>query len=244
MIVLFTDFSLLGPFVGQLKSAIFQVNPSSKILDLMHDAPVYDIKHSAYLLSSLIEYYPIGTVFCCVVDPGVGTERRNIVVKADANYYVGPDNGLFEYICRTSTDLTYYKIIWRPERLSSTFHGRDIYAPVAAQIEQANLESLEEVKPIDIIRFSWPNDLYEVIYIDHFGNLMTGIRATSVSREKILQVLGVNVCYAETYAEMPENKLCWYVNSNRLVEIGLPQDNAAVTYSIRIGESVGITDFV
>ena len=240
MIVLFTDFSLNGPYVGQLKSAIFQNCPESKIIDLIHDAPVFDIKHSACLLNSLIQYLPVGSVFCCVVDPGVGSERNAIVIKANENYFVGPDNGLFEYICRSNPDFTLYNIVWRPDVLSTTFHGRDIFAPIAAQIDNSVFDSIENIKPDEIQRFSWPNDLFEIIYIDHFGNLMTGIRDTSMSSEIVLNLNGQKVTYGSTYANMPHGVLCWYINSNHLVEIGLNQQNAALVQGVKIGDQLKI----
>jgi len=239
MIILYTDFSQLGPYVGQLKSVIYQHNPGSKIIDLMHDAPMFDVKHSAYLLNSLTPYFTNESVFCCVVDPGVGGARKNIVVKADDKHYIGPDNGLFEYIIRSASKLEYYTISWEPEVLSTTFHGRDIYAPIAAQIDSGIFEEIKKIEPKDITRFNWPNDLLEIIYIDSFGNLMTGIRATSIDIESILHIKGEKVYFSKTYTTMPDGQVCWYVNSNGLIEIALNKDNAGLKYDIKIGETVG-----
>ena len=239
MIILYTDFSQLGPYVGQLKSVISQYNPDSKIIDLIHDAPMFDVKHSAYFLNSLTPYFSDESVFCCVVDPGVGGTRNNIVVKADNKYYIGPDNGLFEYIIRSASKLEYYTISWEPEVLSTTFHGRDIYAPIAAQIDSGFFEEIEKIAPKDVTRFNWPNDLYEIIYIDSFGNLMTGIRATSIDIESILHIKGEKVYFSKTYTTMPDGQVCWYVNSNGLIEIALNKDNAGLKYDIKIGEAVG-----
>lgn len=243
MIILFTDFGLQGPYVGQLKSVLYQNSPDSKIIDLMHDAPMFDIKHSACLLNSLIQYFPAGSVFCCVVDPGVGSTRNAIVIKAKGKYFVGPDNGLFEYLVRSDPDFTAYNIVWQPEVLSKTFHGRDIFGPIAAQIENGIFDRVDKTEQNSINRFSWPNDLSEIIYIDHFGNLMTGIRGNSISVETKLVYKGLNVNYVDTYSNMPDGQLCWYINSNQLVEIGLNKMNAGLEHGEQIGEPVSIIDY-
>jgi len=108
---------------------------------------VFDIKHSACMLNSFTQYLPVGSVFCCVVDPGVGSDRNAIVVKANENYFVGPDNGLFEYVCRSDSDFRLYNIVWSPDVLSTTFHVRDIFAPIAAQIDNSVFDSLDKIKP-------------------------------------------------------------------------------------------------
>lgn len=240
MIILFTDFGLEGPYVGQLKATVYNICPQATIVDLMHDAPMFDVKHSALLLNSLSHYFPSGCIFCCVVDPGVGSNRNAIVVKADDNYFVGPDNGLFEYILQTRERLTTYKIAWTPESLSSTFHGRDIFAPIAAQIESGQFGNLKEINPTDIKRFSWPNDVYEIIYIDHFGNLMTGIKGSSISTKSLFNLKGKKIAYAQTYADMRDDELSWYINSNNLVEIGVNQSDASIRCNAHIGDPVDI----
>ena len=219
MIILYTDFSLLGPFVGQIKSVIYQYKLDSKVIDLMHDAPMFNIKHSACLLNSLTPYFPTGDVFCCVVDPGVGSTRNSIVVKADDKFYIGPDNGLFEYIIRSANKLQYFNIIWKPEVLSATFHGRDIYAPIAAQIDSGNFDGLEIIDPDAVTRFDWPNDLYEIIYIDHYGNAITGVDAVSMNKTNIIKIGEIELHHARTFSDVSEGRMFWHENSIGL-EIG------------------------
>lgn len=238
MILLFTDFSLQGPYVAQLKAAIYNINPELKIIDLMHDAPVFDIKHSACLLNSLIPSVPANSIFCCVVDPGVGSSRRPIVIKSGNNYFIGPDNGLFEYIYRKNDYLEFYNILWRPQVISNTFHGRDLFAPIAARISNGIFDGIQVLDSSEVKRYAWSDDLCEIIYIDHFGNLMTGIRSSSISNDKVIFLKGNEVIYSDTYSNMPEDTLCWYINSNQLVEIGLNKKNAAVTYYSQIGDLV------
>jgi len=241
MILLFTDFSYKGPFVGQLKSAIYQIDMDIKIIDLMHDAPMFDIKHSASLLKSLYISFPDESVVCCVVDPGVGSDRQAIVIRIDGKYFIGPDNGLFEYILRDDSNAIAYKINFQPETLSSTFHGRDIFAPVAAQIHQNQFESLEPIDLSNLQRFEWDNNLVEIIYIDSFGNLMTGIVAESISKQTIIKYQDYSISFVNTYADMVGEQLFWYVNSNGLVEIGINSMDAAVLINAQIGDIVELT---
>ena len=134
MIVLFTDFGLHGPYTGQVKAVLHQMAPGVPAIDLFADAPVGNPKASAYLLAVYATWFPVGTVFLCIVDPGVGGIRPAIVLEADSRWYVGPGNGLFELVQRRATKTRSWDIDLRPERLSASFHGRDLFAPVAAML--------------------------------------------------------------------------------------------------------------
>src|SRR5262249_30155935 len=132
MIVLFMDFRLHGPYTGQMKAVLHQMAPGMPAIDLFADAPVGNPKASAYLLAVYAAWFPVGTVFLCIVDPGVGGTRPAIVLEADGRWYVGPGNGLFELVQRRARKTRSWDIDWKPERLSAGFHGRDLFAPVAA----------------------------------------------------------------------------------------------------------------
>src|SRR6516165_12683945 len=131
MIVLFTDFGLHGPYTGQMKAVLHQTAPGALVIDHFADAPVGNPKASAYLLAVYASWFPPGTVFLCVVDPGVGGARPAIILEADDRWYVGPGNGLFELVQRRAAKARSWEITWKPERLSASFHGRDLFAPVA-----------------------------------------------------------------------------------------------------------------
>lgn len=238
MIILFTDFSYNGPYVGQLKSAIYQLSQNIKIIDLMHDAPKFDVKHSALLLSTLINKFPKNSVFCCVVDPGVGSKREALVLKVDEQYFIGPDNGLFEYILRSGKLLKTFKIIYKPETISKTFHGRDIFAPIAAQLEDNNFTNLEVISPNDLLRYDWKPNLEEIIYIDSFGNLMTGIKKGALSKVSIIHYKGHEINFSAAYSGVLEGDFCWYVNSNDLIEIAVNSGSAASVLDAQIGDFV------
>src|SRR5262249_28737163 len=133
-IVLFTDFGLEGPYTGQMKAVLRREAPAAELIDLFADAPTGDPKRSAYLLAAYAPWFPLGTVFLCVVDPGVGGTRAPVFLEADGRFYVGPENGLFELVLRRAQNTRCGEILWRPARLSASFHGRDLFAPVAATL--------------------------------------------------------------------------------------------------------------
>jgi S-adenosylmethionine hydrolase len=139
MIALFTDFGLHGPYTGQMKAVLYQTASGVPVIDLFADAPAGNPKASAYLLAAYAAWFPAGTVFLCVVDPGVGGERPPLIVEADGRWYVGPGNGLFELVQRRAGAQRRWDITWQPDRLSASFHGRDLFAPVAAVLARGDV---------------------------------------------------------------------------------------------------------
>jgi S-adenosylmethionine hydrolase len=241
MIVLFTDFGVTGPYVGQMKSVLLQQVPTIPVIDLMHDAPAFDPQAAAYLLASLVSEFPYDSVFLCVVDPGVGSDRRPLIAKINERWFVGPDNGLFNIVARHALDISkmkWWEITWQPERLSASFHGRDLFAPVAAML--ANGEA-PPGQPIDIsperLR-DWPNDLEKIIYIDHFGNAMTGIRAAHLDNKQIIAAGEQQLYWARTFADVATGQGFWYENSNGLVELAVNQGRADDILRLKIGDAV------
>jgi S-adenosyl-L-methionine hydrolase (adenosine-forming) len=180
MIVLFTDFGLQGPYTGQMKAVLHQTAPGIPIIDLFADAPTGNPKASAYLLAAYAQWFAAGTTFLCVVDPGVGGARPPAMLDADGRWYVGPGNGLFELIERRATTARRFEIDWRPLHLSASFHGRDLFAPVAAMLARGEPPPGRPRKDAER-RSDWPDDLAEIVYIDHFGNAMTGLRASMLA---------------------------------------------------------------
>ena len=134
LIVLFTDFGLEGPYIGQVKTVLHRVAPGVPVIDLFADLPAAKPKPGAYLLAAYGAWFPSDTVFLAVVDPGVGGDRGAIVVKADSRWYVGPDNGLFEIVVRRAGAAHYWEIASPPVGVSASFHGRDLFAPAAKRV--------------------------------------------------------------------------------------------------------------
>ncbi|MEO5372757.1 MAG: SAM-dependent chlorinase/fluorinase [Alphaproteobacteria bacterium] len=240
MIVLFTDFGLEGPYVGQMLAVLYREAPGVPVVNLFADAPIFDPMASAYLLAAYVEVFPPGSVFPCVVDPGVGSARAPLVVEADGRWYVGPDNGLFEPILRRATACRAWEIDWRPAVLSASFHGRDLFAPVAAMLARGESPPGRPVAVEALRRTGWPDDLARVVYIDRFGNIMTGLRARLLNREAVLVIRGWRVRWAHTYSDVPVGAVFWYENANGLAELAVNQGAAATVLGVGVGTPVDV----
>lgn len=240
MIVLFTDFGLHGPYTGQMKAVLHRVAPGTPVIDLFSDAPVGNPKASAYLLAAYATWFPAGTVFLCVVDPGVGSARPPVIVEADGRWYVGPGNGLFELVQRRSREARSWDIEWKPEHLSASFHGRDLFAPVAAMLARGEpLPGRPRQDEADRRR-DWPDDLGEIVYVDHYGNAMTGMRAAILPSDAKLSVTGGMLERATTFSDRPAGTSFWYENSNGLAEIAVNQGRADRELGLTIGSVVEV----
>jgi len=239
MIVLFTDFGTAGPYLGQMKNVLYQNTVQVPVVDLFSDAPVHNPRAGAYLLAAYSGEFPPASVFLCVVDPGVGSaQRRAVVVRAGERWFVGPDNGLFNIVSRTGSKTEWWEINRRPEKLSSTFHGRDLFAPVAAILARGEEVPGAPIKEPPLTHDEWPDDLYEIIYIDHFGNALTGVRARSVASQARLEVKAAVLNRHRTYSDVAQGQLFWYENSNGLVEIAAAGARASSSLGLNIGDRV------
>lgn len=238
MIILYTDYSLQGPYIGQVEAILYQLSPKEKVIRLFADLPRYNPKASAYLLAACATAFPEGSIFFAVVDPGVGSfSDKPVVLKVDNRWYVGPDNGLFDLLVRQSDICECWKINWRPEKLSSSFHGRDLYAPVCAMIANGIDIPGEKIQWND--QHDWPDDLAEVIYIDAFGNCITGIRSFNVDTATVLNVSGKKILHARTFSAADKNPF-WYENSSGLIEVAVNQGSAAYNLGLAIGSVVNM----
>ncbi len=239
MIVLFTDFGHSGPYVGQMKAALYRRAPEVPVIDLFFDAPVHNIRTNAYLLAAYSEGFEKGTVFLSVVDPGVGSAQREpVVVRADDRWYVGPNNGLFDIVTRRAQKAEIWTISWQPEKLSNSFHGRDLFAPVAAMLACGDESALTACEFDEERLARWPQELAEIIYIDHFGNLFTGIRASTVAQETSLNYKRQAIPRVSTFADVPPGRPLCYENANGLLEIALNQGRAADYFNARVGDEL------
>ncbi len=244
MIVLATDFGL--PYIGQMKAALRKRCPATPIIELFTDLPSFDIQAAAYLLPAYLGDFDPPCVFLCVVDPGVGGARAPLIIEADGHWFVGPDNGLFAPLVRRAAAARVWQITWRPSVLSATFHGRDLFAPVAARLaatlprpNPATLAEATEIagRPGE----SWPPDLARVIYIDGFGNAMTGLRAATLDADAVIDITGHTLSRARTFSDLAPGAAFWYENANGLVEIAANQANAARNLGLRIGTELRIS---
>jgi S-adenosylmethionine hydrolase len=230
MIFLFTDFGSNGPYVGQMHAVLKRAHPHIPVIDLMHDAPAFDPKCAAYLLPAYTRQAQAGDVVIAVVDPGVGSARACIALKADGVWYVGPDNGLFSQVQARATTAQAFRIPV-PQTSSATFHGRDVFAPAAAQL----IAGAHEFEATTLSAVAWPADLDAVVYIDAYGNALTGRRVETVARGTRLKAGGGEFPSARTFSDVSVGQCFWYGNSNGLVEIAVNGGNAAKTLGLSVG---------
>ena len=243
MIILFTDFGIDDPYVGQMKAVLAQQVPNVAVIDLLHSAPNFNTQASAHLLAAYIAVFPRNSVLLAVVDPGVGdAQRKAVAISIAGRWYVGPGNGLFDVLAgralAAQEKVECWEITWRPETLSNSFHGRDLFAPVAARLARGEMPPGVQV--------DWPvpaaaaNDLCEVIFIDHYGNAITGLRAENIDVSSALRVGKYSIERANTFCEVAKGQAFCYENANGLMEIAINQGNAAQLLNLDVGTAVAI----
>ena len=210
MITLTTDFGLSDPYVAEMKGVILTINPKATIIDITHGIEKFNIRMAAFVLASAAPYFPKGTVHLTVVDPGVGTERRAIMVQTKLGYFVGPDNGVL-MLAAQSQGIERIHEISNPNLMlpqtSSTFHGRDIFAPAAAHLDCGVKPSEfgEEIKnPVSTLFAAVQQNngvlTGEILHIDSFGNIVTNIKENNMPK--------TTVCHCEAAADFVKSKVC------------------------------------
>jgi len=239
-IYLFTDFGSGDLYVGQVKAVLHQYAPRAHVVDLLHEAPAFNVKAGAHLLAALAGRIPASSVTLAVVDPGVGSAREPVIVLADGKWFVGPDNGLLSVVLARAQAARVFPITWRPETSSASFQGRDLFAPFAGMLASGALNAgqLEQRSGLDVSLGG--NDLAEVIYVDHYGNAFTGLRAGGVARDARLVTGDRRISYARVFSEVAEGAVFWYENSLGLVEIAANSANAAAKLGLRVGQPLGV----
>lgn len=241
MIVLFTDFGTRDAYVGQMHAVLARAAPGIPVIDLLHNVPRHHARAGAYLLPAYVDEFAEDTVFVCVVDPGVGGPRQPVIVRAFRRWFVGPDNGLFRILCRRDCAHEMSVIQWRPPTLSASFHGRDLFAPVAAQIARGQMPLTSPMTLSPDSGNAWPDDLEEIIYVDHFGNSVCGVRASQVADQTLLRLSGHRITRARTFSAVPRGQAFWYENANGLVEIAVNQGSAAAELQIVVGDKIAFS---
>jgi len=238
-IVLFTDFGSVDIYVGQVKAVLQRLAPGVAVIDLLHDAPAFNVRASAHLLASMVGGFTEDSVFLSVVDPGVGSTRDAVVVQADERRYVGPDNGLLSVVAARAVKVDFWRILWQPKQLSASFHGRDLFAPVAATLAaQGGLPKTWSEHSSGLNVEFGSDDLPEIVYVDHYGNAHTGMRAGGIARDASLLVKERRLPYARVFSEAAEGEGFWHENSQGLVEIALNRGSAARLLGLKIGDGV------
>jgi hypothetical protein len=235
---LFTDFGASDLYVGQIEAVLDRYAPGVRIIHLLHEAPCFDVESSAHLLAALAQRQHRGHVFLAVVDPGVGTARGGIVARVDGRTYIGPDNGLLSVIWARGTLKAAWRISKWPDDAAPTFHGRDVFAPVAAAVATGEFpnETVKQIGAPDVLLP--PEDLARIIYVDHYGNAYTGLRGAGLATDRRLRIRRMDFAHARVFAEAPAGLGFWYVNSIGLVEVAMPGSSAAKMLGLRVGQPV------
>ncbi|QSJ17837.1 SAM-dependent chlorinase/fluorinase [Nostoc sp. UHCC 0702] len=252
VITLLSDFGDRDVYVGVIKGVIAQINPKLAIVDLTHQIPPQNIAAARFCLMNAYGYFPVGTVHVAVVDPGVGSTRRAIAVEFAQGFLVGPDNGIFSGVLSQSpaiaavelTNLNY----WRTPKPSKTFHGRDIFAPVAANLASGiPLKQLgQEIEKATLVQLNIANCNQTatgvtgcIQYIDHFGNLVSNIPESYVQGKTwYVQAAGLTIPGCETYADVEAGEAIALVGSHGWVEIAINSGNAHSQLQINLQDGL------
>ena len=234
MIVLFTDFGLSGPYTGQVQAVLHRQAPGIPVISLFADLAPFDIEAAAYLLPAYAGVFPPGTVLLCVVDPGVGSARTGVVVQADGRWYVGPNEGLFAVLARRAKTVRCWQLA-QPVGAAASFHGRDVFAPAAARLARGGSVPGESVETAGLLRPGWGDELWRVAYIDHYGNAITGLRASAIGGNRVLTINGHGLHPVRTFSEAEEGAGFWYANSNGLVEFAVNRGRADLVLGVAVG---------
>jgi S-adenosylmethionine hydrolase len=234
LFALFTDYGLGGPWVGQLHALIRRTCPSAGIIDLQHDLPAFRPHAAGLLLARMLAHLPDGAWVLAVVDPGVGSERRGLVLELNGRVLVGPDNGLFAPLLARAQRIRF--IDEAPPTASDTFHGRDWFGPVLVRLARGESVALIEAAAGECVGHDWPGSLAEIIYVDHFGNLVTGIPAGGLDTDQVLHIAGYVLRHARTFADVPRGEAFWHANALGLLELSVNQGSAAELLGLRVGD--------
>jgi len=257
IIALLTDFGISDGYIGVMKGVILSINPNVVVVDLAHNIRKFDIRYAAFIFLSTYRYFPKGSIFVGVVDPGVGTQREGIILKTKNYYFVGPNNGLFSLVAKDDGIDVIIELKNKEfflETVSSTFHGRDIFAPVAAHISLGiPLDkfgprlSLSKFVMIDIAepKIEKNNYIGEVIAIDSFGNVITNIPGDVLINEKVGTVFLLKkdeeeyaLRYVRTYGEANHLESIILVGSHNYVELAVSMGSGAERFKLRPGDRI------
>jgi S-adenosyl-L-methionine hydrolase (adenosine-forming) len=259
IVALLTDYGTRDQYAGSLRGAVLAACPDASVVDISHDIPSHGVREAAFVLRTTVTVFPAGTAFVAVVDPGVGTAQRGIAIRAGGYLFVGPDNGIFSLIMTDHPEAEVRHLtnagLFRAN-VSSTFHGRDIYGPVAGALVRGT--PFEEVGPAidDAFHFEFPRPRLveddeiegQVIYVDTYGNLVSSIGgaewqtfihgANGDLTEMVGDVNRVILPVVTTFGDVPEDEACVYLGSAGRIEVAVNHGSAAKRFEATIGSSV------
>ncbi len=256
IISLTTDFGLADAYVGVMKGVILGICPEAALVDISHTIAPQSIQQAAFVLSTAVPYFPVGTVHLVVVDPGVGSDRRPIAVRTERAFFVAPDNGVLGLALAPDPPRQVVRLsnqAYRLPSVSATFHGRDIFAPAAAHLA-CGLDLLrlgEPIPPADLVALPHAEPQREgegiwrglVLHVDHFGNLITNFRAEHLPPGPLRLAVGAETIAGlhQTFADVAPGDLVAYLGSSGYVEIAERNGNAARRLAAGVGSPVYIS---
>ncbi|MCL5878077.1 MAG: S-adenosyl-l-methionine hydroxide adenosyltransferase family protein [Candidatus Bathyarchaeota archaeon] len=255
MITLTTDFGLKDPYMAEMKGAILTINPNATLIDITHEVEKFNIRMGAFMLASAAPYFPKGAIHVAVVDPQVGTQRRAILVQTKGGFFVGPDNGVLMLAAQAQGIEHIYELsnpkLMLPQ-VSSTFHGRDIFAPAAAHLDKGvapqefGPEITDPVTPKFAAVEHKKGVLFaEVLYVDGFGNAVTNIPQKEVSKSDTVEVnlhhVSLRLALAKTYAENKFHEPIALIGSHGFLELALNQGSFAEKFRVNAGDKAQVS---
>ena len=255
IITLTTDFGTQDHYVSIMKAVMLGITPAVRLIDISHDIPPQDIMAGAWVIRNTAFEFPKGSIHLVVIDPGVGTDRKPIALKINNQFFVGPDNGIFSLITNEFKFKAYNlnkPEYWRKDR-SRTFHGRDIFSPVAAYLSQGvNLSDMGD--PIkELVSYHWAVPIGDrdgiqgwVIHIDRFGNLITNISEQlledTAGRRKVRVYVGNTIIdhMVNTFGDVETGEPAAFIGSSGMLEIGINKGNAAEMLGVFKGAQISL----
>jgi len=273
LIAVLTDFGTKDTYVGVMKGVIASIAPQARVIDLTHEIPPGDVRQAAFKLWQAVPFFPDGTIFEVVVDPGVGTRRRAVAVAWSMRLFVLPDNGILTYLLTSAPASKAVELVtptFRLNPVSSTFHGRDVFAPASAHLARG--VPLDDLGPPagDLVRFPLPRLSMkaglrlegEILHADRFGNLVTSLgrferRTDSLAFLPWLPVAqeaalppenlwlnlegGTRLAVRNTFGDVPEGELVAYIGSEGLIEVAVNTGSASDRLGLKTGSQVELT---
>ncbi len=248
LVVLLTDFGHHDPYVGQMKGAILRHAPDAVLIDLCHEIRAHDTRQAAFMLEASHVHFPGATIFVCVIDPGVGTERGLLLAQWDGRWFLAPDNGLLNFLrCHPAV---WWKLPAPPAETSRTFHGRDILAPLAARLargehpdtlgvrfqpEQAATPTADRMARIETDTIQC-----RVVHVDRFGNCLLNLPIQPIHATWRL-TQGQNVDHTETYADIAPGRIGLLAGSQGVMELAMNQTSCASHLGLAPGDTITLT---
>jgi len=258
IVTLTTDFGLKDPYAAEMKAAILGICPNATIIDVTHEIAKFSIRMGAFVLASAAPYFPDGSVHVAVVDPGVGTIRRPIVIQTKKGFFVGPDNGVLVLAAQKQSIERIHELA-NPRfilpKVSNTFHGRDVFAPAAAHllngVKPAEFgPEISEAAVVEFAKVTRKNDVLvgEVLHVDGFGNIISNISEHELTQNRLKGAVNVELAscklklaFCRAYGEMKPHEPLALIGSHGFLEISINQGNAAGTFKTKAGDTITVS---